>query len=150
TSAKTLASGSPVIEPTRSKSSVVPPCASMTRFAVSTTKRTLSVRVPSRSQRTARTGEAPRTPRGVASATAASRGASCGGLDRQHRLLSDATATRFLALARREALAARVARPSTADRLAVLRLARIDDPCVGMAAGWAAHDHKIRVRPPYI
>src|SRR5689334_15462423 len=41
------ASGSPVITPTRSKSSGVPPCAAMTRFAVSTTNRTLSVRVPS-------------------------------------------------------------------------------------------------------
>src|SRR5439155_10897705 len=221
------------------------------------TKRTLSVSVPSRSQRSARTGEAPRRSRGVASAPAASRGASCGGLDQQHRLLGDATVARFLsqpdeslelvvqrvgvlqarvhdleaqvahriglrealehhltdalrsdlrraalldrrfevldeafdrvrrqlfrgrladrrgelpsieflarpvalqhldarrlgALARSEALAARVARPSTADGLAVLRFARVDDAGVGMAAGWAAPDHKIRAWRPYI
>src|SRR5437867_3192053 len=63
---KISSSGSPVIAPTLSNASADPPCASITRFAVSTTKRTLSVSVPSRSQRTARSvmpqlaSEAPR------------------------------------------------------------------------------------------
>src|SRR6266545_4999820 len=51
---KISSSGNPVIAPTLSKASGDPPCASMTRFAVSTTKRTLSVSVPSRSHKTAR------------------------------------------------------------------------------------------------
>src|SRR6266516_617507 len=51
---KISSSGNPVIAPTLSNASADPPCASMTRFAVSTTNRTLSVSVPSRSQRTAR------------------------------------------------------------------------------------------------
>jgi hypothetical protein len=40
------------MRPTTSKSSGVPPRRAMTVFAVLTTKRTLSVRVPSRSQQT--------------------------------------------------------------------------------------------------
>src|SRR5438093_13054922 len=47
-------SGSPVSSPTFSSGSTGPPCAAMTQFIVSTTRRTLSVSVPSRSQRTAR------------------------------------------------------------------------------------------------
>src|SRR2546430_1499114 len=76
------ASGRPVIVPTRSKSRAVPPCASITRFAVSTTKRTLSVSVPSRSHSTART-------RGAVLATAAARGGGHGRLDREDGLLRD-------------------------------------------------------------
>src|ERR671935_2176684 len=87
-SAKIADSGSPVIDPTRSKSRLVPPCASITRFAVSTTKRTLSVSVPSRSQRTARTRDV------LATATARGR---CGyRFDRKCRLFRDATVARFL------------------------------------------------------
>src|SRR6185503_16665736 len=47
-------SGWPVSSPTLSYASGGPPCAAMTAFIVSTTRRTLSVSVPSRSQRTAR------------------------------------------------------------------------------------------------
>src|SRR6058998_638153 len=47
-------SGSPVSSPTFSSGSTGPPCAAMTQFIVSTTRRTLSVSVPSRSHRTAR------------------------------------------------------------------------------------------------
>src|SRR5690349_11935985 len=83
-------SGSPVIAPTRSKSSGVPPCAEMTRFAVSTTKRTLSVSVPSRSQRTAR-GRGPRS-----APTATRRGRGGGRLDRKLGLLRDSPVTRLL------------------------------------------------------
>src|SRR5919204_68683 len=87
-SAKIADSGSPVIDPTRSKSSAAPPCASITRFAVSTTKRTLSVSVPSRSQRTART-------RGVLATATAGR---CRGhrFDGKCRLLRHTTVARFL------------------------------------------------------
>src|SRR3954462_9346843 len=94
-SAKIALSGNPVMEPTRSKSSALPPCVSMTRFAVSTTKRTLSVSVPSRSQSTARM-------RGRASATAAGGGAGDDGLHREHRLLGDLAVARLLALAKEE------------------------------------------------
>src|SRR5947207_7861282 len=79
---KIARSGRPVIAPTRSKSRAVPPCASITRFAVSTTKRTLSVSVPSRSHSTART-------RGAVLATAAARGGGHGCLDREDGLLRD-------------------------------------------------------------
>src|SRR3954471_11196531 len=89
-SAKIALSGNPVIEPTRSKSSALPPCVSMTRFAVSTTKRTLSVSVPSRSQSTARM-------RGRASATAAARRSGGSGLDPEHGLLRDAAVACLLA-----------------------------------------------------
>src|SRR5512132_4011980 len=85
-------SGRPVIAPTRSKSSAAPPCASMTRLAVSTTKRTLSVSVPSRSQRTARR-------RGAASATAASGRDRSGRFDREHGLLGDLAVAELLAFA---------------------------------------------------
>src|SRR5512140_3045998 len=61
----------------------------MTRFAVSITKRTLSVSVPSRSQSTART-------RGAASATAAALDGRRGRGDREHRLLGDTPVARFL------------------------------------------------------
>src|SRR3989475_1811944 len=49
-------SGRPVSSPTFSYGSSGPPCVAMTAFIVSTTRRTLSVSVPSRSQRTARSG----------------------------------------------------------------------------------------------
>src|SRR5439155_4589723 len=83
------ASGRPVIAPTRSKSRTVPPCASITRFAVSTTNRTLSVSVPSRSHSTART-------RGAVLATAAARGGGHGRLDRKNGLFRDAAIARVL------------------------------------------------------
>src|SRR2546423_957532 len=85
-------SGSPVIAPTLSKSSGVPPCAAITRFAVSTTKRTLSVSVPSRSQRTARR-------RGPWSAATTARGRGDGRLDRKLGLLRDLPVTRLLTYA---------------------------------------------------
>src|SRR5437867_10864661 len=106
---KISSSGNPVIAPTLSNASGDPPCASMTRFAVSTTKRTLSVSVPSRSQRTARTvmpqlaSEAPRVlPRRrcqseSASATTA-RDCDCG-LDRERGLLGELAIARLLATA---------------------------------------------------
>src|SRR5919201_4237259 len=87
-SAKIADSGKPVIDPTRSNSRLVPPCASITRFAVSTTKRTLSVSVPSRSQRTARTRDV------LATATAGRYGGHR--FDRKRRLLRDTTVARFL------------------------------------------------------
>src|SRR5688500_5034097 len=90
---KISSSGRPVIAPTLSKGRRVPPCASMTRFAVSTTKRTLSVSVPSRSQRTARsvTGSA-----ALRSASAATARRDNGSFDRQHGLFRELTVTRFL------------------------------------------------------
>src|SRR5437867_1526796 len=97
---KISSSGNPVIAPTLSNASGDPPCASMTRFAVSTTNRTLSVSVPSRSQRTARTvmpqlaSEAPRVlPRRCCqseSASATTARDRDGGLDRQRRLFGEA------------------------------------------------------------
>src|ERR1700704_3703403 len=91
-------SGRPVMPPTVSCSSAVPPCASMTRFAVSTTKRTLSVSVPSRSQRTARTVTlAPLAMPGAGSASAAAaRRGDDRGLDRQRRLLRELAVARLL------------------------------------------------------
>src|SRR6266851_1481989 len=83
-------SARPVIAPTRSKSSAVPPCAAMTRLAVSTTKRTLSVSVPSRSQRTARM-------RGRVSAAARRAGGRGFGIDRQRDLLGQLPVARLLA-----------------------------------------------------
>src|SRR5438874_9720612 len=49
-------SGRPVSSPTFSYGRSGPPCVAITAFIVSTTRRTLSVSVPSRSQRTARSG----------------------------------------------------------------------------------------------
>src|SRR4029077_18632156 len=62
----------------------------MTEFIVSTTRRTLSVSVPSRSQRTARRC-------GLLAATAARRADDNGLRDRQGDLLRDAAIARFLA-----------------------------------------------------
>src|SRR5947199_10154664 len=48
--------GWPVSSPTNPYRRSGPPCVAITAFIVSTTRRTLSVSVPSRSQRTARSG----------------------------------------------------------------------------------------------
>src|SRR5882762_8913348 len=238
--------GRPVSSPTFSYASEGPPCAVMTEFIVSTTRCTLSVSVPSRSQRTAR--------RALAAATARRTGGD-GLADGQSDLLGDAAIPRLLSdtdqggelvvervdvldagvhdleaeirervalgkalehhladpsrrdlgdaalpdarlelvdepidlvggqplgggLADRarelaavellpaavalqdldagglaplkggEALLAPVADAAPADRIAVLRLARIDDAGVEVAAAWALHRHKIWDRVP--
>src|SRR6266550_847954 len=82
-------SGRPVSSPTFSYGSSGPPCAAMTAFIVSTTRRTLSVSVPSRSQRTARRCGL------LAAATARWPGHDRLG-DRQHDLLRDAAIARLL------------------------------------------------------
>src|SRR2546430_17683990 len=80
-------SGRPVSSPTFSYASDGPPCAAMTQFIVSTTRRTLSVSVPSRSQRTAR----------MRLAATAARWARDSGLgDGQRDLLRDAAIARLL------------------------------------------------------
>src|SRR5882762_993097 len=79
--------GRPVSSPTFSYASEGPPCAVMTEFIVSTTRCTLSVRVPSRSQRTARRGLSP---------TAAGRAGGDGLADGQSDLLGDAAIARLL------------------------------------------------------
>src|SRR6266550_7668528 len=81
-------SGRPVSSPTFSYGSDGPPCAAMTQFIVSTTRRTLSVSVPSRSQRTARSGLA---------ATAARRAGDNRLGDGQRDLLRDPAIACFLA-----------------------------------------------------
>src|SRR5437773_10551594 len=81
-------SGRPVSSPSFSYGSRGPPCAAMTEFIVSTTRRTLSVSVPSRSQRTAR--------RCLAAATARRTGDNGLG-DGERDLLSDAAIARLLA-----------------------------------------------------
>src|SRR6266566_1794095 len=81
-------SGRPVSSPTFSYGSRGPPCAAMTQFIVSTTRRTLSVSVPSRSQRTARSGLA---------ATAARRAGDNRLGDGQRDLLRDPAIACFLA-----------------------------------------------------
>src|SRR5256884_5436000 len=84
-------SGSPVSSPTFSYGSGGPSCAAITAFSVSTTRRTLSVSVPSRSQRTARM-------RGGSLAAATARGPDHDRLgDGQHDLLGDAAIARLLA-----------------------------------------------------
>src|SRR6267378_1567768 len=90
---KMSSSGRPVIAPTLSNASAVPPCAAMTRFAVSTTKRTLSVSVPSRSQRTARRVTSSRP-----SAFAAPPGRDDRGLDGQRGLLGKPAIAKLLAM----------------------------------------------------
>src|SRR5438445_8223973 len=93
-SRKIASSGSPLIAPTRANSSAGPPWLVITMFAVSTTKRTLSVSVPSRSQRTARRAG----PGSVVLAAALARG-NGDGLDRQGDLLGDAAVAGLLASA---------------------------------------------------
>src|SRR5947199_2199177 len=87
---KISSSGNPVIAPTLSNASGDPPCASITRFAVSTTKRTLSVSVPSRSHSTAPMRA------GRLTTAAARRENGSSGLDREHGLLRDAAIARVL------------------------------------------------------
>src|SRR2546430_6768200 len=80
-------SGRPMRSPTLSYGSGGPSCAAMTQFIVSTTRRTLSVSVPSRSQRTAR----------MRLAATAARWARDSGLgDGQRDLLRDAAIARLL------------------------------------------------------
>src|SRR6267378_5154582 len=83
-------SGRPVSSPTFSYGSGGPPCAAITEFIVSTTRRTLSVSVPSRSQRTARRCG------GLLAATAARRAGDNGLGDGQRDLLRDAAIARLL------------------------------------------------------
>src|SRR2546423_8314969 len=83
-------SGRPMSSPTLSYGSRGPSCAAMTEFMVSTTRRTLSVSVPSRSQRTAR-----RFP--LATATTRLAGDHRLGADGQHDLLRDSPIARLLA-----------------------------------------------------
>src|SRR5438445_9616639 len=104
-------SGRPVSSPTFSYGSRGPPCAAMTEFIVSTTRRTLSVRVPSRSQRTAR--------RCGLAATAARRTGDNGLGDGQCDLLSDAAIARLLANAHER-------RQLVVERVDVLE-SRVDD-----------------------
>src|SRR2546423_12785875 len=83
-------SGRPMRSPTLSYGSGGPSCAAMTEFIASTTRRTLSVSVPSRSQRTARRFR-------LAAATARlARDHGLGG-DGENDLLRDAPIARLLA-----------------------------------------------------
>src|ERR1700675_2321832 len=84
-------SGRPMSSPTFSYGSKGPPCAAMTEFIVSTTRRTLSVSVPSRSQRTARRCG------GLLAATAARWAGDNRLADGQGDLLGDAAIARLLA-----------------------------------------------------
>src|SRR5438034_1490838 len=122
-------SGRPVSSPTFSYGSRGPPCAAMTEFIVSTTRRTLSVSVPSRSQRTARRDlpEASRE-RGfdvkaerarVLSPATARRTGDNGLGDGQRDLLSDAAIARLLANAHER-------RQLVVERVGVLE-SRVDD-----------------------
>src|SRR5438874_9907101 len=105
-------SGRPMSSPTLSYGSRGPSCAAMTEFMVSTTRRTLSVSVPSRSQRTAR-----RFPLAAATARLASDHGL--GADGQHDLLRDATIAGLLANAHE-------GRELVVQRVKVLD-ARVDD-----------------------
>src|SRR2546425_1144420 len=140
-------SGRPVSSPTFSYGSSGPPCVAMTAFIVSTTRRTLSVSVPSRSQRTARSGGP------LAAATARGR-LRCGLPDRARELpavellaaavaLQDLDAGGLAPLKGGESLLTPVADPPPPDGIAVLGLPRVDDAGVGIAAGGALHRHKI-------
>src|SRR5256885_2758911 len=88
--------GRPVIRPTTSNSSAAPPRRVMTWFAVSTTKRTLSVSVPSRSQQTSWNGPGLRSGSALALAGAGA-DRDRRHLDRKLGLLGDLAVTRHLA-----------------------------------------------------
>src|SRR5712692_9300817 len=105
--------GRPVSSPTFSYGSGGPPCSAMTALIVSTTRRTLSVSVPSRSHRTARRCGAP-----LAAATARGPGHDRLG-DGQHDLLRDAAIARLLTHAHK-------GRELVVERIDVLET-RVDD-----------------------